>query len=671
MTGSQFTVSAVAGNMVNPTWSTKLRDRTQEKKFDVFRAAELVVHLYAKNYDSHEGSQDAFLGYARMKPTFGSEVQTDWLPIQNGTGSLHIEVQYVQNCTRNFDRYKKSQFVGESRFGEVERIRKSDSNSFYASIAVQKDHLPTVELKSLLLSPMNNVPFVAPLRFIAETDSHVSLFWPYVSGGHLLYHLQQAQRFSDERARLYAAEILIAMEHIDRIYPTYCDLKPKSILLDSVGHVAICDIGLWDLDAKSAETTSSTVPDYLAPEIIGDGPTATDTTASKWWTLGAILFEMLTGLPPFYDEDLEQRYHNTLSEALIFPPFLSEHARDLLSKLLVRQPDLRLGFHGAAAEIKAHPYFDGLVWDKVAGREYVPQFKPRELVMYFQQETPPVHAKTFEEMFAGFEYSKPLCQGDPSVPALRPRPVVDNNNKDRELRQNPVVDENKEDWELRWKSEDQVVYLYSRSSGMTKPIEFIGSGQAAQTALDVVLKHKCMGLVPTILTECRLDPNFELSFTGTTPLSYLAELEEVELVRLLLQHGACANPAYNSWLGSRPLLKAVRRGNRTLVQLLVQVTDRVPCTAALGRAVEKQDYEVVSILLAHGVKCDFEDGDQPPPYESYSAVTVEPHCNFTAEGNSEPEEYLPPLVRAIYLGDAKMVQLLLSHGADAMRATMT
>jgi hypothetical protein len=76
--GSEFSVSATSGTRENPVWSTKLRNRIHEKKFDIFRAAELTIRLYARNLDHREGSQDVFLGRAKMNPVFGDEVQTEW-----------------------------------------------------------------------------------------------------------------------------------------------------------------------------------------------------------------------------------------------------------------------------------------------------------------------------------------------------------------------------------------------------------------------------------------------------------------------------------------------------------------------------------------------------------------------------------------------------------------
>ncbi|KAI1378603.1 hypothetical protein F4677DRAFT_411394 [Hypoxylon crocopeplum] len=106
------------------------------------------------------------------------------------------------------------------------------------------------------------------------------------------------------------------------------------------------------------------------------------------------------------------------------------------------------------------------------------------------------------------------------------------------------------------------------------------------------------------------------------------------------------------------LIKAVERGNVELVEILVRKTDRVASTRALGLAVDRRGIAVVRLLLANGVRCDFEDADRPPPQHS-----LDNGCYF--RDLSEPEEFVPPLVRAVKLGDVELAGLLLSHGTDA------
>lgn len=96
-----------------------------------------------------------------------------------------------------------------------------------------------------------------------------------------------------------------------------------------------------------------------------------------WWTLGVLLYEMLTGLPPYYDENTNEMYRKILSEPLHFPgpEIVPPIAKDLLAQLLDRNPERRLGAKGPS-EIKAHPFFNSIDWRKLLQRKYDPTFKP-------------------------------------------------------------------------------------------------------------------------------------------------------------------------------------------------------------------------------------------------------------------------------------------------------
>ena len=132
------------------------------------------------------------------------------------------------------------------------------------------------------------------------------------------------------------------------------------------------------LPASSSHLTKSQAfcgtPEYLAPELLlGQGYTKT----VDWWTLGVLLYEMLTGLPPYYDENTNEMYRKFLSEPLHFPgpEVVPPAAKDLLTQLLDRRPERRLGAKGAS-EIKAHPFFANIDWRKLLQRKYEPSFKP-------------------------------------------------------------------------------------------------------------------------------------------------------------------------------------------------------------------------------------------------------------------------------------------------------
>lgn len=114
-------------------------------------------------------------------------------------------------------------------------------------------------------------------------------------------------------------------------------------------------------------------PEYLAPEILRKRPYG---IAVDWWSLGTLLFEMIAGLPPFYDRNRQVMYRKILEAPLEPPPFMSPEAADLCAKMLIREPTARMGYHGAE-EIKAHPFFKSIDWAKLDRKEITPPWVPK------------------------------------------------------------------------------------------------------------------------------------------------------------------------------------------------------------------------------------------------------------------------------------------------------
>jgi len=198
------------------------------------------------------------------------------------------------------------------------------------------------------------------------------------------FHLKNNGHFPEVRARFYTAEIVLALEtmHTNRII--YRDLKPENILLDEKGHIRLTDFGLSKELDTGVETTLTFcgTPEYLAPEVILGQPYG---QACDWWSLGTVLYEMITGMGPFYDENLHTMYDKILRAKLTFPTdpniVISANAKKFIGALLERSPKQRLGSGSqkGVEDIKKHPFFDGLDWTKLHAKQLVAPFVPTVL----------------------------------------------------------------------------------------------------------------------------------------------------------------------------------------------------------------------------------------------------------------------------------------------------
>ncbi|KAJ2805772.1 Serine/threonine-protein kinase, partial [Coemansia helicoidea] len=326
-----------------------------------------------------------FLGAVQIMPDFADgRLYDEWIPLLGGAGnSGHIRMQYCFNkkdaTPLSMEQFDLLKVIGKGSFGKVLQVRKRDTGRIYAMKILSKSKIVMRSEVAHTLAERNvlakiNHPFIVPLKFSFQNPEKLYLVLAFINGGELFHHLQREGRFDQHRSRFYAAELLSALDCLHSYNVIYRDLKPENILLDYSGHIALCDFGLCKLNMGDNETTNTFcgTPEYLAPELLqGRGYTKT----VDWWTFGVLLYEMMTGLPPFYDENVNEMYRRILEDELVFPDDMGNRAKSLLRGLLQRDPRRRLGNNGAA-EIKNQPFFAEINWDYLIGKQYEPPFKP-------------------------------------------------------------------------------------------------------------------------------------------------------------------------------------------------------------------------------------------------------------------------------------------------------
>jgi serine/threonine protein kinase len=265
--------------------------------------------------------------------------------------------------------------IGRGSFGKVMQVRKKDDGKIYAmkvmkkAAIIAKNQVTHTKDEKNILQKISH-PFIVKLNYAFQTKDKLYMILDYVNGGELFFHLKKEGKFSEDRVRLYAAEIASALLHLHSHGIIYRDLKPENILIDSDGHIVITDFGL-SKEVPRDETTHTFcgTPEYLAPEVLrGEG----HNYQVDWWSLGTLIYEMLTGLPPFYNKNINVMYQRILKGQLSFPPGMSPEAQDLLKGLLTRDVNKRLG--GEA--VTKHPFFKGIDWDALLRKEIQPPWKP-------------------------------------------------------------------------------------------------------------------------------------------------------------------------------------------------------------------------------------------------------------------------------------------------------
>ncbi|XP_053393801.1 serine/threonine-protein kinase Sgk3-like isoform X2 [Mercenaria mercenaria] len=271
--------------------------------------------------------------------------------------------------------------IGKGSFGKVLLARHKNEGGVYAVKVLQKQAImKRNEVKHIMAERnvlLKNVvhPFLVGLHYSFQTPDKLYFVLDYVNGGELFFHLQRERYFPEVRARFYAAEMASAIGYLHSLNIIYRDLKPENILLDSKGHVVLTDFGLCKEGIEGMGTTNTFcgTPEYLAPEVLRKQPY--DKTVD-WWCLGAVLYEMMYGLPPFYSRDTAEMYDNILYKPLRLRTNVSASARSLLEGLLQKEKEQRLGAKKDFQEIKMHSFFSDINWQDLDAKKIDPPYNP-------------------------------------------------------------------------------------------------------------------------------------------------------------------------------------------------------------------------------------------------------------------------------------------------------
>jgi len=328
------------------------------------------------------------------------------------------EYMRLQRHKMGVDDFEMLTIIGRGAFGEVRLCREKTTGNVYAMKKLKKSEMlrrgqvEHVKAERNLLAEVDS-NCIVKLYCSFQDDEHLYLIMEYLPGGDMMTLLMRKDTLKEDEARFYVGQTVLAIESIHKHNYIHRDIKPDNLLLDRYGHMKLSDFGLCkpldcsnlptlhendftagktlkdvlDMDGRLKTSTApkrtqqeqlshwqrnrrmlaySTVgtPDYIAPEVLlkrGYGKEC------DWWSLGAIMFEMLIGYPPFYSEEPMSTCRKIVNwrTHLKFPEEakLSAEAKDLIGKLLCNV-EQRLGTKGAQ-EIKAHPWFKDVQWDKL------------------------------------------------------------------------------------------------------------------------------------------------------------------------------------------------------------------------------------------------------------------------------------------------------------------
>ena len=256
--------------------------------------------------------------------------------------------------------------IGTGSFGQVYLVRDKNTAQLFAMKTMAKDRLlkkgyvKYAVAEARILHSLCS-PFIVALHHSFHTARSLYLIMDYCPNGSLYDLLQKMNYLPEEYARVYIAELVLAIEHLHGQSIIYRDMKPENVLLDASWHIKLSDFGLSKECIRDGEVTRSFCgsPAYLSPEMLmrkGVGK------AADIYGVGCMLYEILCGYPPYFSESMTEIFLKIQSGRLKFPTYVSAHAQHLCSQMLERDPVER----PSLPALKLHPFFQGIDWEALS-----------------------------------------------------------------------------------------------------------------------------------------------------------------------------------------------------------------------------------------------------------------------------------------------------------------
>ncbi|XP_066259668.1 cGMP-dependent protein kinase, isozyme 2 forms cD4/T1/T3A/T3B isoform X2 [Euwallacea similis] len=307
------------------------------------------------------------------------EVRTKYIDDLDDRRRLNEEFSTVR-----LDELRVLATLGVGGFGRVELVQiNGKPNKSYALKQMKKSQIVETRQQQHIMSEKEimgeaNCDFIVKLYKTFRDAKYLYMLMESCLGGELWTVLRDKGYFDDTTTRFYTACVVQAFDYLHSRNIIYRDLKPENLLLDAKGYVKLVDFGFAKkLHAGRKTWTFCGTPEYVAPEVILNKG---HDISADYWSLGVLMFELLTGTPPFNGSDPMKTYNVILKgiDAIDFPKNITRNATALIKKLCRDNPAERLGYQkGGISDIQKHKWFDGFNWEGLVNRTLTPPILPK------------------------------------------------------------------------------------------------------------------------------------------------------------------------------------------------------------------------------------------------------------------------------------------------------
>ena len=314
-------------------------------------------------------------------------------PLQKKSSKISVQSNNNNNNNNvNIENFEFIKVIGRGNYGKIYLVMYKKTSEIFALKSIRKDQIISENILYNILNEKeilsnNESEFILNLSFFFQTPERIYFVTPFIKGGDLFNLLKKKNgHLSEDLIRFYSAQIAIAIQEIHECEYIYRDLKPENILIDEEGFIKLCDFGSCtriNLNKKTKDFAGTIY--YASPEMIaGIGYD----TMTDWWSFGILIFELLTGNVPFFSQDKTRTFELIEMSEIKFPKeiysenlekeslYPSKEIKNLIEKLLIKDPNKRLGKKNGIEEIQKHSFFRGLDFDLIKKKKLKTLFKP-------------------------------------------------------------------------------------------------------------------------------------------------------------------------------------------------------------------------------------------------------------------------------------------------------
>lgn len=341
------------------------------------------------------------------------------------TNELLIPKDYdnsVHQSNRKLSDFKPLRVLGQGAYGKVYLVQDQITGKLFAQKQLRKpaisiisephnesdsskahlNHVTRTISEREILTNITHHNNIVKLFYALQDHDKFYLILEYIPGGELFHHLTSSKNalgnvFKEDHVAFYAAQMALAIKHLHELGIVYRDLKPENCLLNSSGHLVLTDFGLsknLDDDENKECTSIIGTPEYMAPEVLKGEQY---NFKVDWWSLGCVIYDMMSGKPPFTGNSHKVIQEKIIKNKLKLPYYFSMDAKDLLNKLLNKNPEKRIAVDDQWSSFQNHRFFRKINWKELEQQSCAPPLVP---VI-----TDPILAENFLEEFTGMKLS--------------------------------------------------------------------------------------------------------------------------------------------------------------------------------------------------------------------------------------------------------------------------